>query len=137
VILSCLASVLAVTGCGRGPKGVTVTGQVLYNGKPIQVQPREEIQVAFSLEAPAGQQPPGTLATVKPEDGSFTISGLDGKGIPPGRYRVTVSSQLYQQSQDRFEPLFDPKLPPLMVDVGPEKGQRVIIDVGTRTVNKQ
>jgi hypothetical protein len=48
-----------------------------------------------------------------------------------------VSSQLYQQSHDRFEAVFDAKKPPLIVDVGPDPGQSIVIDVGTRTVIKK
>jgi hypothetical protein len=136
-LFSCLAGVLAVAGCGGGVKGVTFKGQVLHNGKPIQVLPQEEIQVGFSVDTPGAQQPKGALTKVEPADGSFTITGLDGKGIPPGKYRVVVSSQLYQQSQDRFEALFTERLPPLIVEVGPEPGQHFTIDIGTRTVTKR
>jgi hypothetical protein len=133
-----VAAALLVAGCGvAGQKGVTVTGQVLENGQPIKVLPAEEIMVGFSAEAPAEKQATAAWATVKPEDGTFTLSGPAGKGIPPGKYRVVVSSQLYQQSKDRFEAVFDQNKPPLTVDVGPESGQQFLIDVGKRTATKR
>jgi hypothetical protein len=110
---------------------------VLQNGQPIKVLPSEEILVGVSSEAPAGQPVPVAWAPVKPEDGTFVLSGPTGKGIPAGKYRVVVSSQLYQQSKDRFEAVFDEKKPPLLVDVGPEEEQHLIIDVGKRTVTKR
>jgi hypothetical protein len=135
VTLSCCAAALLAAGCGA--KGVTVAGQVLSGGQPITVLPSEEIRVGFSAEAPAGQQGIAAWATVNPKDGSFTLAGPAGKGIPPGKYHVVVSSQIYQRSEDRFEAVFGPTKPPLTVDVGPEQGQQFIIEVGARTVTKR
>jgi hypothetical protein len=135
---SCIAAALVVVGCGLGdPKGVKVTGQVLQNGKPIKVLPSEEIMVGFSSEAPEGQHIIVAWATVLPDDGTFTISGSAGKGIPAGKYRVIASSQIYQKNEDRFEAVFDEKKPPLIAEVGPEEGQSFVIDVGKRTLTKR
>jgi hypothetical protein len=109
---------------------------VLQNGQPISVLPSEEIMVGFSSEGQAGK-PIAAWGTLKREDGTFTLAGPTGRGVPAGKYRVVVSSQLYQKSHDRFEALFDAKAPPLLVDIGPEKGQHFIIDIGTRTVTKR
>jgi hypothetical protein len=133
-----IASILILGGCGGGVRGVKVSGQVLQNGRPIKFLPKEEISVGFSsTDAPAGQQVIAGWAPISPEDGTFTFSGPSGNGIPPGKYNVVVSSQLYQQSHDRFEALFDAKKPQLIVDVGPDAGQPIIIDVGTRQVIKK
>jgi hypothetical protein len=135
VVFSCVAALL-VSGCG-GRKGVEVSGQVLLNGAPIKLLPSEEIMVGFSEEAPAGQQPIAAWAPINASDGAFTLAGPAGKGIPAGRYRVVVSSQPYQKSEDRFEAVFDEKLPPLIAEVGTEQGQTFVIDVRTRTVTKK
>jgi hypothetical protein len=138
VSLSCVAAALILGGCGGGVRGVNVAGQVLQNGKPIKFLPKEEISVGFSsTDTPAGQQVIAGWAPISPEDGTFTFSGPSGNGIPAGKYSVVVSSQLYQQSHDRFEAVFDPKKPPLIVEVGPDAGQPIIIDVGTRTVTRK
>ena len=135
--LCCIAAVLVVGGCRKGVRGVNVAGQVLQNGKPIKLLPKEEIRVGFSsIDMPAGQQAIAGWAPINSEDGTFTFSGPSGNGIPPGKYNVVVSSQLYQQSHDRFEAVFDAKKPPI-VDVGSEPGQSIVIDVGTRTVIKK
>jgi hypothetical protein len=136
--LCCVVAALVVGGCGGGARGVKVSGQVLQNGKPIRFLPKEEIMVGFSSTVtPAGQQVIAGWASISPEDGTFTFLGPSGNGIPPGKYNVVVNSQLYQQSHDRFEGVFDPKKPPLIVDVVPDAGQPIIIDVGTRQVIKK
>ena len=133
-----VVAALVVGGCGWGGRGIKVSGQVLQNGKPIRFLPKEEIMVGFSSTAtPAGQQVIAGWAPISPEDGTFTFSGPSGNGIPAGKYSVVVSSQLYQQSHDRFDAVFDPKKPPLIVDVVPDAGQPIIIDVGTRTLTKK
>jgi hypothetical protein len=110
---------------------------VLDRGAPVQFLPREEIMVGFSAEAPEGQPALGASTDVKPADGTFTLSGRDGKGIPPGRYSISVSSQVYGgDGADRFAARFEGKKP-LAVEVGPEKGQHFVIDVGTMTVTKR
>jgi hypothetical protein len=135
--LALVATALTIGGCGGGVRGVSISGQVLQNGKAIKFLPSEEIIVGLSAQAPAGENPIAAWGTVKPDDGSFTVAAPDGRGIPAGKYIVVVSSQLYQQSKDRFEAVFDNKKPPLIVDVGPDSGQHFIIDVGTRTVTKR
>ena len=133
-----VVAALVVGGCGGGGRGVKVSGQVLQNGKPIRFLPKEEIMVGFSSTAtPAGHQVIAGWAPISPEDGTFTFSGPSGNGIPAGKYSIVVSSQLYQQSHDRFDAVFDPKKPPLIVDVVPDAGQPIIIDVGTRTLTKK
>jgi hypothetical protein len=133
----CVAAALVFGGCGKGVRGVNVAGQVLQNGKPIKLLPKEEIRVGFSsIDTPAGQQVIAGWEPINPENGTFTFSGPSGNGIPPGKYNVFVSSQLYQQSHDRFGAVFDAKKPPI-VDVGSDPGQSIVIDVGTRTVIKK
>src|SRR5262249_7800881 len=109
----------------------------LQNGQPIQILPSEDVIVGFSQEAPSGQKPIGASGIVKPEDGTFTVAGPGGKGIPPGKYRISLSSQVNgSNDKSRFEALFSPQKPPLTVDVGPEKGQTFRIDIGQWTVTK-
>jgi hypothetical protein len=140
VTFCCVATTFAIGGCGKGDRvrGVTIRGQVLQNGQPIPFLPSEEITVGFSSEAPPDQAAFGTSASVKSKDGTFTMSGPSGAGIPPGTYRVSLSSQIYGGSDgNRFEAVFEERRPPLMAEVGSEKGQTFVIDVGKWTVTKQ
>lgn len=138
VILSCIAATWVVAGCGTEDQGVKVAGQVFQDGQPIKFLPSEDITIGFSEEIPAGQKPLGFSGVVQSKDGAFVLSGPGGKGVAPGKYRISLSSQVYGGTgKDRFEALFSSKKPPLIADVGPEKGQTFIIDVGKWTVQKQ
>lgn len=129
---------LIIAGCGSGDQGATVKGQVLQNGKPVQFLPSEDIMVGFSSEVPAGQKPIGFFANVQRGDGTFTVIGPGGKGMPAGKYRIRLSSQIYgSNGADRFEHVSDPRKPPLIAEVGPEKEQTFTIDLGKWTVTKQ
>jgi hypothetical protein len=138
VIFFCAAAALVAAGCGKGGvRGVKVQGEVLQNGKPIPFLRGEEITVGFSREVEPGEKPFGAPAKVKPEDGTFTVAGPSGKGIPPGKYRIQLTSDIYGSDRgDRFEALFDAKAkrPPLVADVGPDGEQTFVIDVGQWTV---
>jgi hypothetical protein len=137
---SYLLFVLVAAGCnkGDGPKGVTVHGRLVQNGHPLKVLPNEEIMVGFSPEgAEPGQGVTRAASTlVKPEDGSFTLTGRDKKGLPPGKYTVSLSSQIGYADSNRFDKLLVGK-PPLVVDVGPEEGQTFVIDVDKWSATKQ
>jgi hypothetical protein len=141
VIFFCAAAALVAAGCGKGGvRGVKVKGEVLQNGKPIKFLPSEEITVGFSREVEPGEPPFGAPAKVKPEDGTFTVDGPAGKGIPPGKYRIQLTSDIYGSDRgDRFEAWFDPraKRPPLVAEVGAEGEQIFVVDVGQWTVKKQ
>jgi len=84
-----IAICLGCAGCGGGPPLQKAKGQVLVNGKNYQVGGREQLQVIFypDVATPNTTYP----ATVQP-DGSFETMGMDGKGIPAGKYRVGITS---------------------------------------------
>ena len=132
------AASLAVPACSTGDKGVRVKGRVLENGQPIKFLPSEDMMVGFSQEAPPGQTPVGASGSVKPQDGTFVITGPSGRGLPPGRYRISVFSQIYGGSdRNRFEALFGSKKPPLYAEVNSDRGQTFTIDLGAWSVTKQ
>src|SRR5262249_53098954 len=123
---------------GKDSQGVKITGELQQNGASIKFLPKEDIMVGFSPEAPAGEKAVlGASGPVKPADGTFAVSGRDNQGIPPRKYSISVSSQIYGgDGTDRFAPLFTGKKP-FIVDVGPEKGQHFIVDVSTMKVTKR
>jgi hypothetical protein len=135
-----LAIVLVALGCNKsdGPKGVTVHGRLVQNGQPFKALPNEDVMVGFSpVGAAPGQAAPGASSDlVKPADGSFTLTGRDKKGLPPGKYTVSLSSQVGYSGDNRFEKMLAGK-PALVVEVGPEEGQTFIIDVDKWSATKQ
>jgi hypothetical protein len=142
-MVCCACAALLAGGCGKGGadiKGVKVDGKVVSNGQPLKFLKDEEVKVSFAQEVAKGEKSIGSAADVNPEDGTFTIPGPTKHGIPPGKYRVRLSSQPYGGGKDRFEPLFDPEDGPplvLIAEVGPEEGQSFVIDVARRSIKKQ
>ena len=133
-----LCSALLLAGCGGkgGAKGVKVQGQLLQNGQPLKFLPNEEITVSFSPVDAAGKAAGGT-GPVKQEDGTFTVSTAAGVGIPPGKYQVRVSSQVYGgDGKDRFAEFFE-GVGALATDVDDKDAQKFVIDIGKKTVTKQ
>ena len=109
-----LAAVLFLAGCGAPPpKPVSVRGKVTKNGGPLKLKPEAGHQVPpgetggsisfVHADGPnQGQDEPGTL---NPEDGTFQITGVEGKGAPPGRYKVAVRLGTFgspDQLKDQF-----------------------------------
>ena len=114
-------------------------GEQLQQMDGVSLEKSERLSVVYYLVTQTGETDKNAefyWASVN-LDGDYEVLGKEGDGIPPGKYNVVVNSQLYQQSHDRFEGVFDPKKPPLIVDVGPDAGQPIIIDVGTRTLTRK
>jgi len=103
-ILTALALCTALlVGCGKddgagGPR-VKPKGRILKGGLPLQFteNPNSRLppgdpgmQVLFIKvgTADAGTEIPAKIIDAK--DGTFELTGGDGKGIPPGRYRIAV-----------------------------------------------
>jgi hypothetical protein len=84
-----LLPLLAFAGCADRPKLVEVSGKVTHNGKAVTggsvwFHPAEG-------NAYQGEKPSGQLQL----DGTFTARSFPhGDGIPPGKYRVTLSPDL-------------------------------------------
>jgi hypothetical protein len=78
---------VAVAGCGPAPSAglVPVSGRVTYRGKGVPL-------ATVQLLPDAGRAEPVPTATGQTgDDGTFTLQTPPrGKGVAPGRYRVTV-----------------------------------------------
>ena len=88
-LAAALAFGFCCAGCSGGPPMQKAKGQVLVDGKNYQVGPREQLLVIFY---PDIDQPPTTYPAEVKSDGSYETVGLEGRGIPPGKYRVGLSS---------------------------------------------
>jgi hypothetical protein len=133
-----------VTGCGskssptnpylRDVSGVVVKGQVLQNGRPLKVSKDEVIHVAFISTTDKQVASPSEF---KPEDASFVVKGPTGKGLPAGKYKISIASDRYDGGENRFQEVFDAAVTPLSAEVGTEEGQTFVIDIATRSVTKK
>lgn len=83
VSLACAAA-LAAAGCGGG--GVKVDGKVVKDGAPYTLGEGEGISINLTPES-GGTAVGGQVD----KDGSFKISGLEGAGVPNGKYKVSIT----------------------------------------------
>ncbi len=97
---------LAASGCGSS-KGVSAQGKVTKGGGKYAVPADQSLSLTlYSTEPtndgertiPAGKS---YMAAFNAEDASFTVPGPEGRGIPPGKYRVTVTQKLKREAVDK------------------------------------
>jgi hypothetical protein len=105
VLLGLLAS-----GCGGTTKYAT-RGRILKGGQPFHPPADETMRVTLvPIRDDAGQVTDWYAANYNAHDGTFTASGPDGKGVPPGKYRVCVE-QLRNRNDVLRGALFGDKSP--------------------------
>jgi hypothetical protein len=101
-----LVPALAISGCGSS-QSIWVQGKLTRDGAKYVVPADQSLSMTFtSMEPfqdggrtiPAGQP---YMAVFKSEDGTFTVAGPDGLGIPPGKYRVSLTQKLTREAVDR------------------------------------
>jgi hypothetical protein len=88
----CLLVVIA-PGCSTESKQVTVKGKLLNHGSPLKVDPKVGVTVSLVPVVEQGKAATNFPANFNRDDATFDVPGPQGKGIPPGRYRVSVFQQ--------------------------------------------
>jgi len=132
-------AVLAVTGCGGGVSGTKLNGKVLNNGQPYPITEEETVRINFITTGESGR------ISAQPQlnpDGTFTLTGPTGKGVPPGKYQITVMvlPSPYAASKnpgapkgDKFKNKYaDPEKTPLTVEIT-SSTKEVTVDLGKGT----
>ncbi len=87
LVSACLAVAslsFLVAGCGN--PGVKVNGTITKKGAPFQLSEKGVFQLTFDDES----NPKETFPASPNKDGSFTIQGRGGGGIPYGKYVVVL-----------------------------------------------
>lgn len=90
-----------LTGCGRGPNLVEVEGMLTLDGEPLAFK-----SIVF---VPEQGTPENGAAGYSNKEGKYQlmaiVSGVtrDMDGVPPGRYKVTVSEPMIPISEKDFE----------------------------------
>jgi hypothetical protein len=116
---------------------VRVSGRLERDGKPYtaKLEEREPETFAVDFVGVVGGARRVYSATLK-ADGTFTVPGSDGGGIPPGQYRITVlHSGFLGAGGDRLRGRFAADNTPLVVDI--ERNTILVIDLGTGTVGPE
>jgi len=75
-----------LTGCGSGG-GVTVTGKVVHGTKDYSPTTDGDMNINMSQEGGGKDNGTGKVE----ENGTFTIKTASGGGLPPGKYKVSVT----------------------------------------------
>jgi hypothetical protein len=108
-------SVLFVAGCRQDGR-LNVKGRIVKGGAPYTVSEDDTVRVTFFPVTADGSPPKNTyLAAFDPNKGTFRAVGPDGKGVPPGKYRIAVEHQ--GQRRGGFKVAFDGDRSPFVFDV--------------------
>src|SRR5262249_16218468 len=120
---------VVLLGCG-GDGRLTTRGRIVKGGSPFTVPEAERVRVTFFPVTPDGKPPLNTyIATYNRADGSFRASGPDGKGIPPGKYRIAVEHE--RKKKDLFKGAFDGDRSPFVFEI--DSGTKeIVIDLDKR-----
>ncbi len=124
-----LAGALAAAGCGRGEVLYRTKGRVTKGGDNFVPPEGQYLQIVLT-PIPDDGTPPQTqyFAAVDQESGTFTAAGAQLKGVPPGRYRVSV--ELMKSRKDEFGGRFDADRSPFIFEID-EGTEEIVIDVDT------
>ncbi len=127
----CFLALLVLSGCGSGK--LMPKGRLLKDGKPIVLKDEEESMQIFFDPIPAeGQQHPGDMfaARYNREDGTFTVVGKDGTGMPPGKYRIAIEH--HRRKSDLLKGAFAADKTPFVRDIDAKTGE-IVIDLDKPT----
>jgi hypothetical protein len=130
---------IGLAGCGDPL--VVVQGRLAWNGQSWPANDQMSLLVTVTGNASEdGQTPGSSFAAAVAEDGTFTIHGATGKGIPPGRYTFSVRSTA--DGPKRPQPawlanLADPATSPLKYEVTTDGSECLVLDAGKKTVARE
>jgi len=121
-----LLSVL-LTGCSRTNK-INAMGRVVNGGEPFTMPEDEYLRITFHpVVGPSERELNQYVARFDRQTGSFTVVGGDGRGLPPGKYQVTLTHE--KKRKDLFKGAFDGDKSPFVIEVTDRK-QEIILDIG-------
>jgi hypothetical protein len=97
--------VVCLAGCGSGDN-IWVTGVLLKGGEMYKPPEGRKLALYFCpmKDEKSGKLPGDVeMANYDPRDGSFTVPGREGNGIPPGKYRIAVVETLRREELDKLK----------------------------------
>jgi hypothetical protein len=142
ILVLAIVCVLGLAGCGK--KGVIVKGKVIYP-ENLTVTSDQYVTVGFT---PQDKNVLASTAVYNSDDNTFEAKGLDGKGLIPGKYTVTISvvqapkpsggavgkdAMLREMQYKDLTKKYDPGVSPLSFEVTPST-QSITIDLNAGTV---
>ena len=125
-VLSVLALVLLASGCGSGK--YQTKGRLLKNGAPYVPPEGDIVRLMFVPIAEGKERVTDFHAAIfNREDGTFYAAGRDGRGIPPGKYRIAIEH--LKNRSDIFKGAYDAQRSPFVREVT-SSADEVTIDLG-------
>jgi hypothetical protein len=121
-LLAALGMIPSLAGCAGSDPLVEVKGKVHNDGRPLPVQELPSgaggrVMVRF-YGLDQGEKPPGPHGAIVKPDGTFSVPGASGRGIPPGKYRVEITWQdPFPMGKDKLEGKFGKENSPVVVDI--------------------
>ena len=106
--------VVSAFGCGSG--NYQTRGRILKGGTPLTVEEPDFVRVVLvPLPEDGTKVLDWYVAEYNGSNGTFIVKGKDGKGMPPGKYRVSL--ELMKARKDAFKGAFDAERSPFIVTV--------------------
>jgi hypothetical protein len=150
-----VASGLALVGCGSANR-IQVQGVLLKGGSPLtppEGASNEMVFVAMDVKGDSdktiGANEP--FAAIVNDDGTFNVPGPDGTGIPPGKYRVSITQKYrtkhtidkpkrpgeatINRDTDLLQDRYSPTTSPLVVEVN--TSEKLTLDLDRPTGSAQ
>ncbi|MBO0699889.1 MAG: hypothetical protein J2P46_15935 [Zavarzinella sp.] len=119
-----------LAGCG-GDGRINAKGRVIKAGQPYTVPEGDYVRVTFYELTPDGANGKNSYAaTFNNADGTFRAVGPDGRGIPPGKYRVCVEHE--RKRRDLFRGAYNTDTTPYVFDVD-SRTKELLIDLDRRS----
>ena len=119
-----LALCVVMLGCG-GSSLVKPKGRVIKGGAPFQTGDGEALRIILApAEGVEGSAYDSYPALYSPDDATFQVIGKDGKGMPPGKYRVGL--ELIKKKEDLFKGILRGRRSPFTCEVTSSSGEIVV-----------
>jgi hypothetical protein len=122
--VSGLLGLMLACGCASGPKVVPIKGKLTNGGKSVLADRKNGITIVFTPIAEPGQGATTTYpAALDTDTDTFVVQGPDGKGMPLGKYKVslTIITTNTTPEINKINDQFSASRTPIEIDVtGPE-----------------
>lgn len=90
-IVLLLLGAMLLLGCSRESPAVPAKGKLVLAGQPFDPSAYDPITIILYPDS-AGGTSENTFPAIVDDNGTFTVPGRDGQGIPPGKYHVSIET---------------------------------------------
>jgi hypothetical protein len=115
---------LLLAGCGSST--IKQKGRIVKGGQPFQTDEGSGLRLFFEPIEPSGTTYDAFVAEYNRDDGTFVVKGKDGKGLPPGKYRITL--QMMKNKEDEFKGRYFGKKTPFTAEVT-DGSEEIVVDL--------